>query len=164
MAEVVALLRRDALAQLHLHLERVLAAVGDAQQAGNADTVGVADVALFSVDVPQDEIGGLAPHAGEAEKVLHGVRHPPAVFLHQHLAGGYDVPGLGPPEAGGVDDFPDLLLAGVCQGLQGGEFGVEDGGHHIHPGVGTLRCQTHGKKELIGLSRVEGEGALGGGV
>ena len=122
--------------------------------------MGVADVPLFSVDVPQDQVGGLAAHAGQAQQVLHVVRHPAAELLHQHSAGGHDVPGLGAPEAGGVDDLPHLLLAGGGQGLQGGKLLIEDGGHHVHAGVGTLGGQADGEEELIGLFGIKGEGAL----
>ena len=61
MAEVVGLLRRDALPQLPLYLQRVLAAVGKAKTAGDADAVGVADISLLPVDIPQNEVGGLTP-------------------------------------------------------------------------------------------------------
>ena len=51
VAEIAGLLRRDAPAQLLLHLHRVPAAVGKAQPPGDADAVGVADVARLTVYV-----------------------------------------------------------------------------------------------------------------
>ena len=160
MAEVVGLLRGDARSELHLHLQRVLAAVGDAQKARDADTVGVADVPFLAVHVPQNQVGSLPPHAGEPQQVLHVVGDLPAELRQQHPAGGDNVPRLGPPEAGGVDDLPHLLLAGLRQGLEGGEAAVEHRGHQVHPGVGALGGQAHGEQQLIGLLRVEGQGAL----
>ena len=63
MAEVVGLLWRDDLPQLLLYLQGVLAAVGDAQPSGDADAVGVADVALLAVDVAQNQVGRRAASA-----------------------------------------------------------------------------------------------------
>ena len=65
MAEVIGLLRWNDLPQLLLHLQRVLAAVRQSQPPGDADAVGVADIAVLSVDIAQDQIGGLAPHTGQ---------------------------------------------------------------------------------------------------
>lgn len=65
VAEVVGLLRGNDLSQLLLHLQRVLAAVRQSQPSGDADAVGIADVAVLSVDIAQDQIGGLAPHTGQ---------------------------------------------------------------------------------------------------
>ena len=48
VAEVAGFLGRDALAQLPFYLERVLGAVRDAQTSGDADAVGVADIALLA--------------------------------------------------------------------------------------------------------------------
>ena len=64
VAEVVGLLWRDDFPQLLFYLQGVLAAVGDAQPSGDADSVGVADVALLAVDVAQNQVGRLAAHAG----------------------------------------------------------------------------------------------------
>ena len=66
MAEVVGLLRGQDRPQLGLHFAGVLGTVGEAQQAGDADAVGVRHHhAGGVVHVPQDEVGGLPPHAGE---------------------------------------------------------------------------------------------------
>jgi hypothetical protein len=63
-----------------------------------------------------------------------------------------------------VDDLPDLLLRGPGQGLQGREALVEHRRHQVYPGVGTLGGEAHREEQLIGLVRVKGQGALGGGV
>ena len=47
-------LGRQALAQLTLHLKGVLAAVGNAQAAGDADAVGIADVGRLVIDIPEN--------------------------------------------------------------------------------------------------------------
>ena len=155
MAEVVGLLRRDALPQLPLYLQRVLAAVGKAKTAGDADAVGVADISLLPVDIPQNEVGGLTPHAGEPQQLLHGVRHSAAERLPQHTGRGYDIPCLGTPEAAGVDVLSHLIHVRLRKGLQRGVAGKKCRGHQIHPCVGTLGRQPHGKQQLIVLAIVQ---------
>ena len=65
MAEVVGLLRWNDLPQLLLHLQWVLAAVRQSQPSGDADAVGVADIAVLSVDIAQDQVGCFPPHTGQ---------------------------------------------------------------------------------------------------
>ena len=65
MAEVIGLLRWNDLSQLLLHLQRVLAAVRQSQPSGDADAVGVADIAVLSVDIAQDQVGCFPPHTGQ---------------------------------------------------------------------------------------------------
>ena len=161
VAEIAGLLRRDAGPQLLLHLQGVLGPVRQPQQAGDPDAVGVADVARLAVHVPQDQVGGLAAHAGQPQQVLHIVRHPAAEIRQQHLRRGHDIPGLGPPEAAGADVFPHLLRAGGGKGLQGRKPGKQRRGHLVHPGVGALGRQAHGKQQLIVLSIVQGTRRVG---
>ena len=52
VAERPGFCRRDALAELLLHLHRVLGPVGDAQPPGDADAVGVAHIGGLAVHVP----------------------------------------------------------------------------------------------------------------
>ena len=139
-----------------LHLGRVLGAVGEAQSAGNAYAVGVRHhYAGGVVHVAQNQVGGLAAHTGQLEQLLHGVGHPAAVLLHQHAGGGYNVPGLGPEEAGGMDIGFHLGGVGLGQRLQGGKAGKEGGSDHVDPLIGTLGGQTHGKEQLVGLGVLE---------
>ena len=161
VAEVVGLLRGEYGPQLLFHLGGVLGTVGKAQQAGDADTVGVGHHhAGGVVHVPQNQVGGLPPHAGELQQVLHGVGDPPAIIPNQHLGGQNDVLGLGPEKAGGVDVLLHLGDLGVCQRLQGGEPGIQRRGHLVHPLVGTLGGQPDGKQELIVLFIVQGADAV----
>ena len=155
MAEVVGLLRGNDLPQLQLHLQRVLAAVRQSQPSGDADAVGVADIAVLSVDIAQDQIGGLAPHTGQGEQVLHVVRDLSAEALHQHFRGANDVPGLGPPEAAGLDICTHLVRIGGGKGLQRGIAGKQRRRHQIDTRVGALRRQTHGEQQLIVLLIVQ---------
>ena len=109
MAEVVGLLRRQNGPELLLHLDRVLGAIGEAQQTGDADAVGVGHHhAGGVVHVSQNKIGRLAAHSGQPEQVLHGIGHLAAVVPKQHLGGQHNILRLGPEEAGGVDVFLHL--------------------------------------------------------
>ena len=70
VAEVIALLRRQDLAKLHLHLLRLLA-LCKAQQIGDADAVGITDHgAGFIVEVSQDQVGGLSSHTGDGQQLF----------------------------------------------------------------------------------------------
>ena len=155
MAEIAGLLRRDAGPQLLLHLQGVLGPVRQPQQAGDPDAVGVADVARLAVHVPQDQVGGFAAHAGQPQQVLHIVRHPAAEIRQQHLRRGHDIPGLGPPEAAGLDICTYLVHIGGGKGLQRGIAGKQRRRHQIDPRVGALRRQTHGEQQLIVLLIVQ---------
>ena len=157
MAEVVGLLRREHLPQLLLHLGRVLGAVGKPQQAGDSDAVGVGHHhAGGMVHVPQNQVGGLPAHSGELQQVLHGVGDPAAVVPDQHLRGQDNILGLGPEKAGGMDVLLHLRNLRLRQGLQGGEAGVEGGGHLVHPLVGALGGQADGEKQLVVLAVLQG--------
>ena len=70
MAKIVGLLRRQDLPQLLFHLKGILGPVGQTQAAGNPDAVGIADIGGLAVDVTQNQVGRLPPHAGEAGQLL----------------------------------------------------------------------------------------------
>lgn len=161
VAEVVGFLRRDGTAQLLFHLEGVFASVGDAQPSGDADAVGVADVALLPVDVAQNEIGGLAAHAGQRQQIVHVVGDFAAEPRQQLLGGGNDIPGLGPPEAAGLDVPAHLVHIGGGEGLQRRVAGEQRRCYQIHPGVGTLGRQPHGKQQLVVFAVVQRAGRVG---
>ena len=161
MAEVVGLLRRQDGPQLLLHLGGVLGTVSQAQQAADADAVGVRHHHTGGVvDVPQDQIGRFPAYAGQLQQIFHGVRHLAAVVPQEHLRGQHDVPGLGPEKARGVDVLLHLRHVGPGQGLQCGEPGEEGGGHLIHPLVGALGGQTDGEQQLVVLAVVQRAHAL----
>ena len=65
MAEVIGLLRWNDLPQLLLHLQWVLAAVRQSQPSGDADAVGVADVAVPAINIAQDQVGCFPPYTGQ---------------------------------------------------------------------------------------------------
>ena len=151
MAEVVGLLGRDPLPQLPLHLKGILGAVGDPQPSRDADAVGVADIGGLAEHVPQNQIGGLAPHAGKAGQFLHGAGDSAAVFIHQLLGTGHDVPGLAVVKAAGVDVFAHLRRIRLGKALQRGEAGVQRRGHLVHPLVCALGGHAHREQQLVVL-------------
>ena len=162
MAEVVGLLRGEHLPQLHLHLGGIFGAVGEAQQTGDPDTVGVGHHHPGHVEhVPQHQVGCLAAHTGQLQELLHGARHLAAVVPQEHLGGQDDVPGLGPEEAGGMYVLLHLGHVRLSQGLQGGEPGKQGGGDFVHPLVGALGRQAHGEQQLIVLLIFQGAQAVG---
>ena len=150
--------RRDGLAELPLHLHRVLGPVGDAQPPGDADAVGVADIGGLAEHVPQNQIGGLSPHAGEGGEFLHGAGNLAAVPLHQLLGAGHDIPGLSVVEAAGVDVFARPRLGSAsAKALQRREAGVTAPGvTMIDPRVGALGGQPHGEEQLVILLILQG--------
>ena len=113
------------------------------------------------VDVPLDEVGRLASHPGQAQQVVHPGGHLPPVLLQQHPGGADDVPGLAVVKAAGADELLHLLHRALCEGLQGGEPGVEGGGDLVHPFVGALGGQPHGEEQLIVLLVSQGADAVG---
>ena len=109
-----------------------------------------------------DSLGGIRSRSpGQLQQLFHGTGHPAPIVPQQHLGRQDDVPGLGPEKAGGVDIALHLRHVRPGQGLQGGEPGVKGGGDLIHPLVGTLGGQTHGKQQLIILFILQGTQAVG---
>ena len=157
VTEIIGLFGREHFAELRFHFGRVFGAVRQAQLAGNADTVGIRHHnARLMIDVAQDQIGGLSPHAGELQKIIHVVRHLSAVFIQYHPGGAHNIAGLGPEEACGMDVGLQFTDVGFGQRLQGGETGKESGRHHIYTLVGALGRQTDGKEQFIGFGIVQG--------
>ena len=157
MAEVVGLLRGEHRAELHLHFDGVLGAVCEAQLPRDTDAVGVRNHhAGHMIYIAQDQVGGLAAHAGQLQQVLHIVGHLPAELLQHHPGGGHDVPCLGTEKAGGVDVLLHLAHIGPGQGLQGGEAAEQGGGHLVDALIGALRGQPDREQQLIGLGVVQG--------
>ena len=156
MAEIRGVLRRQDFAQGHLDLYRVLQVVHQTQAVGNAYAMGVHNGGAGNVEhVAQNEIGGLAPYAGQGRQLLHGTGQLAVVFLQQDLGAGHNIPGLGVVEAAGVDILLHLFHIRLRKVPEGGEAGKKSGGDLVHPLVGALGGQTHGKKQLIVLSPVQ---------
>ena len=161
MAEIVALLRRQDCPELLLHLLRLLA-VGKSQPSADADAVGVADHASrHGVNVPQQQIGGLPPHAGQAQQLLHGAGHLAAVVFQKHLTGQNDVPGLVLVEAAGADVVFHIRNVRCRHGLQRGVGGKQSRGDKIHPGIRALGGKPHGDHQLVILLVVQGTQSIG---
>jgi hypothetical protein len=123
--------------------------------------VGVAHVAVLAVDIAEDEVGGLAPYAGEGQEVVHGVGHPAAKAFQQLLRRGDNVTRLGAPEAAGLDVGAYLVHVGAGEVLQGGVTGEEGGGDEVHPCIGALSRQPDGEQQLVVLAVVQRAGGVG---
>ena len=150
MAEIRGFLRRQEGAKLPLYFLRFLQIIHQSHAIAQADTVGVHHYAAGQViDVPQQQVCGLAPHAGETQQVLHAVRHASAIVGQEHPAGQHDVPGLGPVKAAGMYIRLYLLRRGFGEGLQRRETGKQRRSHQIDPGVCTLGAEAHGDHQLI---------------
>ena len=67
VTEIIAFLGRNTPAKLLFYFQRVFAAISNTEQASNADTVGVADIALFAVDIAQNQIGSFSAHTRQPE-------------------------------------------------------------------------------------------------
>lgn len=134
---------------------------GQPQAATDTDAVGVADHAAgHAVNVAQQQIGGLAAHAGEPQQFLHGAGDLSAVVGQEHLAGQHDVPGLVLIKSAGADQLLHPLDGGAGHGLQSGELCEQGRCHLIDPCVGTLGGQPHGDHQLVIFFVVQGALAL----
>ena len=79
VAEVTALFRRQDLSQLLFYLFRVLA-LGQSQPSANADTVGIAYYTSGdTVQVPQQQIGGLSAYTRNPEQLIHSSGNFPVI-------------------------------------------------------------------------------------
>jgi hypothetical protein len=121
-AEAGPLLGRDHSADLGLDLDRILDP-DQTQPVAEPDHVGVDREPRFAEGHPQDDVGGLAAHPGQAGEALHGVRHLAPELLTEHLAHADQGASLGPKESGGVDQLLELALIGMgvagCAGHAG---------------------------------------------
>ena len=116
MAEIRGFFGGQCHAQLPFHLQRIGAAVRNTEAARDADTVGIADIGRLVVDIAEDEVGGLAAHAGQGGELFHGGRHIPLIFFCNDAAGFHDVFGLRGEAAAfyiGIKDFRGGFVFGV---------------------------------------------------
>lgn len=88
--------------------------------------------------VPQNEVGRFTAHSRQTKQILHGVRHPAAVFAQQHLGAQHHVLALGPEKAAGVNVLAHLVNVRLSETLQGGEALIQGWGDLVYPLVGTL--------------------------
>jgi len=162
VTKIIGLLRRDTVAQLHFHLQGILAAVCDAQQPCDTNAMGITDITLFAVDVAKDQIGGLAAYTGQTQQILHVIRNFAVEAFQQHLGAGDHILCLGAPKAAGMDILAHLLHIGLSKCLKGRKAGEQGRGNQINPGVGTLGSQTNGEEQFIVLTVIQR--ALGAGI
>ena len=66
VAEIISLFRRNDLPELAFHLRRLFDPVDKTDEIAQADTVGIRDDRGFAEHVAHDQVGALAPHAGQA--------------------------------------------------------------------------------------------------
>src|SRR5262249_5775706 len=108
-------------------LLRVIGQAGadETKAAGDAVHMGVhADARLF-VAHGEDEVGGLAADAGEAEELLHGVGDATGMALDEGAADRVEGAAFDAVEAGRVDEVSDALRWGAREGVGGRGFGEE---------------------------------------
>ena len=107
------------------------------------------------VDISQQQICCLPPHAGEPQQLLHGSGDLAAKIGQQHLARQNNVPGLVAVKAAGADII--LHIGNVCigHGLQGGVGGKQRRCDLVYPGVGALGGQADGNHQLVVLFIVQ---------
>ena len=156
VAEIARALRRQEPSQFPLDLLRLFQPVHQTEPVRDADAVRVHDHrAGDAVHVAEDEVRGLAPHAGQRRQLLHRRGHLPAVLFQQHLRAGDDVPRFGAEKAAGVHVFLHLLRIGLREGLECRKTREERGRDLIDALVGALGGQPHGEEQLVGLVIVE---------
>lgn len=96
VAEIIRFLRREDGAQRLFDAHGVLVVIDETHAVGKTDAVRIHhDRAGLVKYVAENEIGALAPHAGERQEIVHVVRHLAAVLGEQHLGAGDDVARLG---------------------------------------------------------------------
>lgn len=139
VAEIRALLGGQQLPQGHLGADGILfAGGGQSQPCADADAMGIGNDGGQPVHVPQQQVGDLPPHPGEAQQLLHGVRQHPAVFLSQHPALLLDGGSLGAVKPAGLHDLLDAGEVSFSQRLCRGKFPEQRLADDIHPLVGAL--------------------------
>ena len=148
VAQVAALFGRNDLPQGHFHLLRFLDAVHQANFVAQTDAVGVCYDGRFAEHIAHDEVGAFAPHPGQSQKFLKGGGHLAVVLVPQHPHTGGDVPGLGVPQAAGLDDGFNVLRFRRSQGCHIRVFGKQVFHYDVHPGIGALRCQPDADQQL----------------
>jgi len=107
--------------------------------------------------VAEDNVGGLPPHAREADQLLHRRRHRPPVVGDQGSPEVLERLRLVAVEAGLLDQLLELRQARLGEGAGGGQAAEELGGHLVHLLVRALRGEDGGDQKLQRRPEVEGE-------
>ena len=122
--------------------------------------MGIADIALLSVDVTQKQIGGFPSHAGQLQQVIHIVRHLAVEVGKQHLGGQNNVSCLVAVKTAGMDKLFHVRDVSLRKGFQCGVLFKQCRGDHIDPGIGALCRQPDGDHQFIVLAVVQGAGGI----
>ena len=153
-AQVAPLLGRHHRADLGLDLDRV-GLTGEPDPPRQAGHVGVDRKARQPETNAKDDVGGLAPDPGQRHQVLHPRRHLAAVALDQRPGAADDGVGLGPEEAGWLDQLFDVDWVGVGRGGGVWVAGKERQRDLVDPLVSGLRGQDGRDQELQWVGVVE---------
>jgi len=158
------ILVRDEPHEVLLDLHRIVVP-GQRKPLADSGDMGIdRDPFVSPVGISQDDIGGLAPDAGQGAKLLHGVGHLSAVLCHDCLRHSDQALGLVAEEPGGLDDLFELRLSSLSQGSHIGISGEQDRGHQIHPRIGALRREDRRAEQLKGIAMVQRAGCVGIGL
>ena len=111
--------------------------------------MGVGDNGRLAEDVTQNEVGRLAAHAGQAQKISHVVGHLAAKVGQQHLGAGFEVARLGAEQAAGLDAVLNVLHRRFGKAFQRRKTDKQVFGHDIDARVGALGRQAGGKQKFI---------------
>ena len=138
-----------------------IAGLGEPEQSGQPGHVGVHRQAGKPEADAEDHVGRLAPHAGQGDEVLHGVRDLAPEALVEGGAQTHEAPGLGAEEPGGVDQRLQLGRIGVAEVGRRRVAGEHLGRDQVDLLVGGLRRQDVATSSWNGLCEVEGAQLLG---
>ena len=106
------------------------------------------------IPAPAHDVGRLAGDAGKLEQLFHGLRDLVAEALDDGFGGALDGLGLIAEEAGGADQRFELGQGSGGHVLRAGIGAEERGCDQIDAGVGALRGEDGGDRELPGAGVV----------
>ena len=118
--------------------------------------MGIGDNSRLAVQITQNQVGGLASHAGDFEQLCHGPRYFSLMVVQQVLGSGMQVTGFGFTQTAGSDHGFDFLRLRLGKGFQGREEAVQILGDNIYPLIRTLGRQPGSKQQFIILLILQG--------
>ena len=126
----------------------------EAQPPANTDTMGVGNHGGLAVEIANDQIGNLPPHAGERQEIVDCVGHAAAKAGEELLRHGLQILGLHAIEAAGAHQLLDLSNGSLGHGLGGGEGGEQVLANQIDAGVGALGREPRHDEKLPRIALV----------
>lgn len=169
MAEHRPISGREQLLEVAFHLHRIVV-VGPAEPTRESSDVGIDGDAGHSEGVPQHDVGCLATHPRQGDEFVEGVRHFAIMAIAQGLSHPDDIAGLGPEEAGRLDDLLEFLPIRRRE-IRRGPIAVEQRRCHlVHPDIGALGAQNRRHQQLqrglevefaAGIGILDGENPIG---